>query len=166
MVRPPRPSTCACSPSAGATVLAALAFGVFPSLRACGHLDADSLRDGGRAGTGRGRARLRSLLVVAEVSVSVVLLVSSGLLQRAVDAAAPRSRLPPRTCSRCALVAAAEIRETAERAQFHDRVLAEARALPGVTGAAYTSFPADGHGRAIHRSSWSGCASRCRPRAR
>src|SRR5262249_44731354 len=38
--------------AAGATVFAALVFGVVPALRACGRIDPESLRDGARAGAG------------------------------------------------------------------------------------------------------------------
>ncbi len=56
-------------------------FGVFPALRAGGST-LDALRDGARSG-GR-RQRVRSALVMVEVMASVVLLVSSGLLMRAM----------------------------------------------------------------------------------
>lgn len=65
------------------TVVTGLGFGVVPALRACGRVDMDGLREGARSGGGR-RERLRSALVVVEVMASVVLLVSSGLLIRAL----------------------------------------------------------------------------------
>jgi predicted permease len=87
---------------------------------------------------------MRSALVVVEVTASVVLLVSSGLLVRALwnlqsvetgfrsqNVLTLRTALPwPRYDS------------TARRAQFYDRVLTEVRALPGVERAAYiTGLP-------------------------
>jgi putative ABC transport system permease protein len=125
------------------TVTTALGFGVFPALRA-GRLDPGALAEGSRTGSGRHTERVRSLLVVAEVTASVVLLISAGLLIRALwtvqqvnpgfDAGnvltmrttLPRPKYDP----------------TDARTRFYNRVVSEARALPGVTHAAYiTSVP-------------------------
>ena len=58
-------------------------FGVAPALRASSTDLNESLKEGGQgAGTGRGRHRLRSALVVAEVALSLVLLVGAGLMIR------------------------------------------------------------------------------------
>ena len=65
------------------TLVTAVGFGLAPALRSLGDRGAVGLREGARAGSS-GRERLRSLLVVAEVTVSVVLLISSGLLIRAL----------------------------------------------------------------------------------
>ncbi len=121
------------------TAVTGVGFGVVPALRAStGTLDA--LRDGARAGGGR-RARLRSALVVAEVVASVVLLVSAGLLMRALDRVAstdPGFRAegvlmlrtePPRP----------RYDSVAARQLFYMKVLAGVRALPGVVDAAYIS---------------------------
>ncbi len=128
--------------AATATVLAALFFGVVPSLRACRGLDAEGLREGARAGIGGRRARLVRALVVAEVAASLVLLVSSGLLLRTlwrVQARDPGFRAGGVLTLRTWLPLP-KYQKTADRAQFYDRVLARARALPGVTDAAYASF--------------------------
>ena len=57
-----------------------LLFGAFPSLVAARANPAEDLKDGTRTSGGRGGIRLRSLLVVSQVAVSLVLLVGSGLL--------------------------------------------------------------------------------------
>ena len=67
----------------GLTALTGIAFGVAPVLRSGGAPDLDGLREGARAGGGQ-KERLRSALVVAEIVASVVLLVSAGLLIRAL----------------------------------------------------------------------------------
>ena len=78
--------------AAAATILAALFFGVVPSLRACRGLDADGLREGARGGIGGRRARLVRALVVAEVAASLVLLVVVGpAVAHAVARAVARS---------------------------------------------------------------------------
>lgn len=62
--------------------LTALIFGLIPALQASSANPQTSLQSGGRAGTGAGRHRVRSLLIGAEVALSVILLVGSGLLVR------------------------------------------------------------------------------------
>jgi putative ABC transport system permease protein len=60
---------------------AGLLFGVAPALRASAQGLAAELKEGGRGDTvGRGRQRLRSGLVVAEVALSLVLLIGAGLM--------------------------------------------------------------------------------------
>ena len=66
------------------TVVTGIAFGVLPALRATRAVDPAALREGGRAGAGRSTERVRSILVIAAVTASVVLLVASGLLVRAL----------------------------------------------------------------------------------
>lgn len=123
------------------TALTGIAFGVLPALRVSGDRDFAGLREGVRGGVG-GPRRLRSAMVLSEVAISVVLLVSSGLLIRALwrvqqvdpgfkaaDVLTLRTSLP---MNRYGIVAA--------RARFYDRVLSDIRALPGVKSAAYASF--------------------------
>src|SRR5262249_52350354 len=59
-------------------------FGVVPAVRACADAESGGLREGQRAGAGRGAERMRGLLVVAEVTASVALLIGAGLLLRAL----------------------------------------------------------------------------------
>ena len=65
-----------------------LVCGVAPALAAM-HTDVNNgLKEGGRTGTpGSGQARLRSVLVIGEVAVALVLLVASGLLLRSFQKA-------------------------------------------------------------------------------
>ena len=65
------------------TTLTALGFGLFPAIRARRHTTFDALREGVRAGGGA-KQRLRAVLVTIEVTMSVILLITSGLLIRAV----------------------------------------------------------------------------------
>ena len=66
----------------GVTALAALAFGLAPALRAVSGKLADALKDrGADAGGVRGN-RLRTVLVVGEVALSLVLLIGAGLMVR------------------------------------------------------------------------------------
>jgi len=67
----------------GVTVIAGLLFGFAPALHAGDGRLSEALREGSaQAGSSRGRNRLRATLVVAEVALSLVLLVGAGLMVR------------------------------------------------------------------------------------
>jgi predicted permease len=116
------------------------AFGLAPALRAGRSSALDALRGGAQTAGGRTQ-RLRAALVVVEVAASVVLLVTSGLLIRAVwriqttdpgfvadDVLTLQTALP-----------LPKYDATARRAQFYDHVLQQVRALPEVRDAAYVT---------------------------
>jgi predicted permease len=121
-----------------ATILTGLAFGILPALKATGGAD---LREGSRSGVGGRKERLRGILVVAEIAASVVLLVTSGLLIRAmlrIQATDPGFR-PDRVLTLHTPVTGHRYAKTVTRCAFYKRVLDDVRALPGVESAAYTS---------------------------
>jgi putative ABC transport system permease protein len=123
------------------TLATGLGFGVLPALRASRHADAHGLRDSGRVGAGRRVERLRSALIVAQVSASVVLLISAGLLIRAlwqVQERNPGFRSDGVLTMQTALPMPA-YQSTQARGDFYRRVVSEIEALPGVSSAAYTS---------------------------
>jgi putative ABC transport system permease protein len=67
-------------------VLTGIVCGVAPALAASRVGVNEALKEGGRTGTsGAGHARLRSVLVIAELAVALVLLVCAGLLLRSFD---------------------------------------------------------------------------------
>jgi predicted permease len=123
------------------TILTGVAFGVAPALRAAGSRS-EGLRDGARAGAGRSASRLRSAFVVAQVTASVALLAGCGLLVRALwklQSVDPGFR-PEGVLTLGTALPMPRYLKSAVRDPFYDRVLAEARALPGVTEAGYISF--------------------------
>jgi putative ABC transport system permease protein len=122
------------------TCLTAIGCGIVPALRAANQQIA-GLREA-RGGAGGRREGLRSSLVIAEVAASVVLLVSFGLLARAlwrIQAVDPGFRpegvLTLRTSLPMPRYARLEAREP-----YYRRVLEEVRRLPGVSHAGFTSF--------------------------
>ena len=124
----------------GLTAITVVSFGVAPAIRICRHAGFSGLREGVRTG-GVGSQKTRAGLVIAEVAVSVVLLISSGLLIRAlwkVQAVDPGFRTENILTMRTALPIP-KYEKTKVREQFYTRVLAEVCRLPGVTDAAYIS---------------------------
>ena len=106
--------------------LTALGFGVIPAMR---------------AQTFSGRQRLRSALVMLEVTGCVVLLIASGLLMRAIwriHGVSAGFRTEGVMTLETALPLP-KYGKVAAREQFYKRVLDEVRAIPGVTDAAYTT---------------------------
>ena len=124
-----------------ATILTGLLFGVLPALKATGGAD---MREGSRSGVGGRKERLRGILVIAEIAASVVLLVTSGLLIRAmlrIQGTDPGFR-PDHVLTLVTPVTGPRYVNTVPRVALYKRVLSEVRALPGVQSAAYiTSLP-------------------------
>ena len=123
------------------TIVTAIAFGIAPMLRTGTDADARGLRDGART-LGGGKERLRGALVIVEVMASIVLLVATGLLVRALWSIQSRdpgfradSLLTLRTTLPLPRYAA-----TGTRVAFYGRVIEQVRGLPGVSNAAYISF--------------------------
>lgn len=121
------------------TGLTAVLFGVWPALRA-GRTGFSALRDGSRTGGGA-RQRVRAALVVVEVALSVVLLISAGLLIRAVSRV--QSINPGFVADQVLTLRTALPRPKYDspirRSEYYERVLGGVRALPGVQSAGMTS---------------------------
>ncbi len=128
----------------GVAVLTGVAMGLVPALQVSGQNIVESLKDAAKGSTGGVRTgRFRSLLLVGEVALSVVLLVSASLLilsfdqLRKVDAGFNANgvltafvSLPP-----------ARYDTPEKEALFYERLREELAALPGVGAAALGSSP-------------------------
>jgi predicted permease len=118
----------------------ALMFGVIPGRGTGDGTLFVALREGGRSGGGRTQ-RLRAGLVIVEVAASVVLLISSGLLIRAVwrvQSTDPGFHADGVLTLRTVLPLPA-YGAAAKREQFYGHVLEEVRTIPGVQEAAYVT---------------------------
>ncbi len=144
------------------TVVTGIGFGIVPAVRAC-RGDLAGLREGSRSGGGR-KAGLRSVLILAEVTLSVVLLISAGLLLRAllrIQSVDPGFRSDGVLTLETALPMP-KYEAVARRTAFYRRVLSGIQALPGVSDAGYISFlpmamgggiwPVDVDGKTLDRS--------------
>ena len=124
----------------GLTALTGLGIGIGPAVAAARSRSFEALRDGARAGGGRTR-RIRAALIVTEVAASAALLVSSGLLLRAVyrlQSVDPGFQAENVLTLRTALPWAG-YSLTDKRERFYRSVLDEVRTLPGVQSAAYVT---------------------------
>ncbi len=122
-------------------VLAGVVFGFAPALRASRTHLASQLKDGPRTGGTAGSRRLSDAFVVTQLALSLVLLVSAGLLLRSF---ARLMRLDPGFEPRGVVVARIAVpwtryREMAEVRPLVARLEERLRARPGVTAAALTS---------------------------
>jgi len=131
------------------SVLVGLLFGLLPALQGSRFNLNQSLREGGRAGTtGVTRQRLRNLLAVAEVAVSLVLLVGAGLL---VQSFLRLVRSNPGFRSSGILTMELSLPDSGyaqdqQKVIFYNRLLAKVHALPGLAQAALVSaLPLQGH---------------------
>ena len=123
------------------TLATGVGFGVIPSLGMSRTANLGALRDGSRTGGGR-TAGARAVLVIVEVAMSVVLLVSAGLLVQAMWRV---QSVDPGFVASNVLTLRTELPRdrypsSAERQIVYDKVLGQVRAIPGVQSAAYASF--------------------------
>jgi putative ABC transport system permease protein len=125
--------------SLAVSVLTGMVFGLVPALQTSKPDVTDALRAGRSTGAGAHGGRIRNLLVVVEVALSVVLLVSAGLTVRTffalqnVDAGIRADRvlivgvpLPP-----------AKFATLEQRNRFAEELLTRVRSLPGVEAATW-----------------------------
>jgi putative ABC transport system permease protein len=128
----------------GITLIAALLFGFLPSYISARGAIAEALKETGRgASAGRRRGALRSILVVGQISLALVLLVGSGLLIRsfvrlaAIDPGFDAKNLLTFSVT----LPNARYGSNAARIAFFRRLLDQIRDLPGVRSVSMDSFP-------------------------
>ncbi|MBA3441914.1 MAG: ABC transporter permease, partial [Pyrinomonadaceae bacterium] len=124
------------------SLLASVIFGLAPALQASQvDLNEALKQGGGRAGSGASGNNLRNVMVVAEVALTMVLLVGAGLLIQTFfklrnqyaelqpeSVLTLRTQLPPNKYG-----------EHPKRVAFYDGVLERVKTLPGVMSAGYTT---------------------------
>lgn len=128
--------------TAGVALVTALIFGIAPALAASRPNMYETLKEGGRGSVdSRGRSRLRNVLVVAEISIALVLMVGASLLlgsllrlQRANPGFDAEGVLTASVTLPQARYAAPE-----QRVEFFRALMDRVNALPGVEAAGVTS---------------------------
>jgi putative ABC transport system permease protein len=134
--------------TAAVTVATTLIFGTAPALRAARVAPIDALKQHGRALSGDAGVNVSSGLVVAQVALSLVLVVAAGLFVRTFEklATQPRGFDTERVLVVNVNVARTRVDPT-ERIPFFRRLASEAASVPGVAqAAASTTTPFDGLG--------------------
>jgi putative ABC transport system permease protein len=124
------------------SVLTGLIFGLAPAIQAVRFNQIETLKEGGRdAATGGSGKRLRSVLVTAEVAISLVLLIGAGLLinsflrLRSVD---PGFRVDNLLTMKIVLPEP-KYAEFERRTAFYEDVVQRVQSLAGVRAAAVTT---------------------------
>jgi putative ABC transport system permease protein len=120
-------------------VFSGILAGIAPSLLSSGVNLNETLREGGRGSTsGRGRHRLRGALVVAEVALTMVLLVGAGLLVKGFQGLLNvNENYKPSTLLTMNLsLSETQYAEPSARLTFHEQLLQGLSTLPGVQSAA------------------------------
>jgi predicted permease len=135
----------------GVTLISALLVGLVPALQASKSRLVDVLKDSARGSSGERGGRLRAILIVGEVALSVVLLVGSSLLllsflklQRT-----PPGFEPEGAAAAFVGVPLTRYKTNTQQADFFNQVIERLRASPGVTDAATAlGLPLAGNPRA------------------
>src|SRR5579864_5092906 len=112
-----------------------LLFGMAPALEGSAADLNESLKEGGRtSSSGRGRAKLRKLLVVAEVALSLVLLAGAGLLMKSflLLQRVPPGFRPEKLLTVLVGLPRSRYRLPQQQAAFFDQALERIARVPGV----------------------------------
>ena len=135
--------------TAGVTLLTGFIFGVVPALQSSRVDLNDTLKEGGRGSLTSSGSHSRSLLVVTEIALSLVLLVGAGLMiQSFLRLRRVNVGLDPKSVLTLGIgLPRVKYPEGPQRAAFFQNLIERVRALPGVEGAAATAtLPLSGGG--------------------
>jgi len=124
----------------GISVLSGVLFGLAPAWHFSKPALNDALKEGGRQGTSASH-RLRSALVVAEIALSLVLLIGAGLMFRSFVALlnTPPGFNPEGVLTMSLNLPSSLYKEDAQRAAFYSELIQRVQKLPGVQSAAAVS---------------------------
>jgi putative ABC transport system permease protein len=128
----------------GVALSTMVVFGLVPAIQSTRHDPQQALHADSRGATsGAGRRRLRSALTIAEVALSVALLIGAGLLIRSF---ARLQQVSPGFSAAGLMTARIGLPTTAypngaARLAFYDRLLTDLRGRPGIEAAATASGP-------------------------
>ena len=131
----------------GISVLTGLVFGLLPAWTASRGGVSEALKEGGRSSTAGGaRQRLRSIFVVAELAVALVLLVGAGLLIKTfwkLRSVEPGFN-PDHLMTMRVLLPETRYEHVPEQTRFRKQVLAGMNSLTGVQAAMISELPLSG----------------------
>jgi predicted permease len=120
----------------GVSLVAGVLFGLIPVFKYAGPRLETALRQGGRTSSdGKERHRARSALVVVQVSLALVLLISSGLMIRTIRAlkqVQPGFTQPEQVLTLRVSIPEAEVSKPEQVAHSYQNMLDKVAAIPGV----------------------------------
>jgi putative ABC transport system permease protein len=129
----------------GVALMAGIISGLAPAFQTSRSDIHEELKEGGRGNSaGRARQRLRTVFVVAEVALSLILLVGAGLMSKGVRALlAVNQNLDPQTVLTMHVsLPESKYKTPQQQAAFFDRALSSLKAIPGVkTAVVATEIP-------------------------
>lgn len=134
------------------SMLTSVIFGILPALRASSLTPVSVLKEeSGSSSGGRDKARLSSVLVVAQISLSLVLLVCAGLF---IQSFANERRFDPGFKASNVLLATYELFPAGysdpDGRQFHRQLIAKLGSLPGVESVSLATWLPLGFGWSPH----------------
>ena len=137
--------------SLAVSLVASLLFGSVPVLKYAGKHLGTGLRQGGRSmSEGRERHRSRSVLVVVQVALAVILLISSGLMIRtfhALTTVDPGFAGPEQLQTFRVNIPETDVKEPEGVVRVQEEILRRIEAVPGVSSVGLSmSVPMDGNG--------------------
>ncbi len=133
----------------GIALMSGIVSGIAPALLVSRTNISETLKEGGRGSSaGRARQRVRNVLVVAEISLSLVLLVGAGLLVKGFGALLNvNEKCHPETLLTFHLsLPEVQYKEPAQRLAFHEKALQGLAGVPGVRSATIVSTVPYGEG--------------------
>jgi putative ABC transport system permease protein len=131
----------------GIAVAAGILAGLVPAIESSRPDMNETLKEGGRSGaSGRARQRLRSVFVVAEIALSLVLLVGAGLLVKGFRAllGINQNFAPKTLLTMTVVLPKSRYDDVAKRANFYQQALGELESMPGVRLAAVATNVPEG----------------------
>jgi predicted permease len=132
------------------SLLASVLFGCIPIFKYAGVRLSTGIREGGRANSGsRGQHRARSVLVVVQVALALVLLICSGLMIRTFRALThvnPGFAQPAQVQTFRIGIPDTQVKDNESVVRTFDAMRSKIAAIPGVSAVTVsTSFPMDGN---------------------
>ena len=126
--------------SAGVSLVAGAVFGLAPALQSTRPNLLNALKDTSAQG-GAGRTRLRSVLVVAQIAISLMVLIAAGLVVRTLQQLQTMNPgFDPQNALTMSFDLSLQGYDAARGEQFYRQLPERVRALPGVKSAAVSSY--------------------------
>jgi putative ABC transport system permease protein len=132
----------------GISLLTGLIFGLIPALHSSKLNINEALKEGGRSSTtGGARGRLRSVLVVSELALALVLLIGAGLLIKSLFLLRDvKTGFNPENLLTMRLeLPEARYKEIPKQMQFRNSLIEAVNSLPGAQGALISELPLSGY---------------------